>query len=156
MEHRGTWNIPIINVLCGGFLSYFFRSLQKTDSDLDWNSQTSVRTKTTCAAAWPRYNRLHLSLTFMACTRGWRAFLQEKGGKMHEIASVLVLPQLGSSVGLPSTMEGFKVKLLSVIHPCSSEPGPLFSPLLFFFPYQWPCPQRLSTPWLQRVIYDGA
>lgn len=63
------------------FLSDFYRSLQKTDSDLDVNSQTSVRSETTCAAVWPRYNPLHLSLTFMACTRGWSSFLREEGQK---------------------------------------------------------------------------
>lgn len=60
---------------------FFVLILQNTDSDLDWNSQMSVRTETTCAAAWPRYNPLHLTLTFMACTRGWSSFLWEEGEK---------------------------------------------------------------------------
>lgn len=42
----------------------------------------------------------------MACTRGWSSFLREEGEKMPEIASVLVLPELESSVGLLSTKAG--------------------------------------------------
>lgn len=60
-----------------------------------------------------------------------------RGEKTSETASVLVLPQLGSSVGLLSTVAGyrFKVKLLSFSNPCSFKPGPLF-----YTPFSFPSP----------------
>lgn len=64
--------------------------------------------------------------------------------KPSETASVLVLPELGSSVGLLSTTAGykFKVKLLSFSHPCSFKPSPPFAPPSLAFPFPLNGPGR--------------